>query len=179
MYKVIDKIDEVVPSFALFLILCTLIILLILMGSLLFFSQIPEIEANIIVVSEGLPVEGANLSIIALCMEDSDSEITAITDSTGNVLKGKTEIMLSELKSQITLASRADLQEKYLNAKTAISEGNYEDAQNLIIETMEELEKPTDLTPIIAIAVILIITGIIFWYFKIRNPQLPEDNEEN
>jgi hypothetical protein len=93
IYPVIDKIDSVVPSFALFLTTIFIILLLITLTLLTTITTQPLIEATIIVTSEGLPVEGAEVILSGMCLEGVSDEdeieenfVTNFTNSSGKVI---------------------------------------------------------------------------------------------
>jgi hypothetical protein len=101
------------------------------------------------------------------------------TITSGNVIKGQTEAMLAELKAQITLKSRPDLEEKYQQARLALDEANYQESQTLIIEAMDELDETIDYSTIMIIGtiiIILIVVGISYFKFKKTEPIIEENN---
>ena len=83
IYKIVDKIDIVAPSFILFLVLC-LIILLTILFVVIELPEFQEVSVEVLVSSGGLPVNGASVSLFAECMLDSDAlDITIITNDDG------------------------------------------------------------------------------------------------
>ena len=62
VYKIVDRVDAVVPSFALFLVLIVLILIILLLAFLNTLNFGANVEVTVSVASGGLPVEGAKVS---------------------------------------------------------------------------------------------------------------------
>lgn len=88
--------------------------------------------------------------------------------------------MLAELKAQITLKSRPELEENYQQARLALNEEKYQESQNLIIETMDKLDETTDYSMSLIIGlivIVLIVVGIGYFKFKKTEPLIEENNQ--
>ena len=81
VYKVIDKVDAVVPSFALFLVLIFVIIILLIIILLSSVVTTPSVEAIVIVTSGGMPVAGAEVMLASGC---NGSDIISVSENTDN-----------------------------------------------------------------------------------------------
>jgi len=90
VYPIVDRIDNIVPSFALFLVLVLVVLVLIAGVLLLGDTQAPGVQATVIVTAQGLPVANADITLSAECFrglefQESASEF-GISDSDGKSL---------------------------------------------------------------------------------------------
>lgn len=80
--KITDKIDEVVPSFALFLVL--LLVLLIAVLGFTFLGVNPQYDVELTVLSPSKnPVDGAIVNLIVTCAKGDDQELSVTTNAEG------------------------------------------------------------------------------------------------
>ncbi len=113
-----------------------------------------------------------------------NSEAISLVDTaknsieSGEVLKGKTESMLGELRAGIVLSGRGDLETEYLEARAALEEARYEYAQELILKTQDQIGEAPDFTfLLVGLFVIIVLVGAAYFYYINRNKE--ESTEED
>ena len=80
--------------------------------------------------------------------------------------------MLGELKADIVLSGRGDLETEYLEARTALEESRYDYAQELILQTREKIGEAPDFTLLlVGLFVIIVLVGAAYFYYMNRNKE--------